>query len=154
MRAEMRTTMRAKKMKMTKILLALNLTIFAALFLAVNPGLAHTDQAPSVGHRDHAPITSHGGDHSQKIPGTDNGMKCTGCSLKYKDKAAWVKEQPLAKVGDFVKCPVSGAIFEVKEDSKFIMHEGKKYYTCCGACALRAGKEPDKFVKTAKSSPL
>jgi hypothetical protein len=24
----------------------------------------------------------------------------------------------MAKVGDLVKCPVSGAIFEVKEDSK------------------------------------
>jgi YHS domain-containing protein len=43
--------------------------------------------------------------------------------------------QPGAKVGQTVYCPVSGAVFEVKESSRRVDLDGKPLYLCCEACA-------------------
>jgi hypothetical protein len=46
-----------------------------------------------------------------------------------------IVEQPGAKVGDLARCPVSGVIFEVKPDNPQVTLNGKRYFTCCAACA-------------------
>ncbi len=43
--------------------------------------------------------------------------------------------QPGAKVGETVYCPVSGAVFQVKESSRRAELDGKPLYLCCEACA-------------------
>ena len=43
--------------------------------------------------------------------------------------------QPGAAVGGLVYCPVSGAVFKVKEDSAKRTASGKTLYFCCEACA-------------------
>jgi hypothetical protein len=94
-------------------------------------GLAAHDQGQ------HSPLAHANARNDGALP----GEKCTGCSMKHKDKAAWVKPQPGAKVGDFVRCPVSGSIFDVKPDSPSVTIDGKTIYTCCAPCAKRFKRE-------------
>jgi hypothetical protein len=43
--------------------------------------------------------------------------------------------QPSAKIGDFTRCPVSGALFRVTEATPRREHDGKSLYMCCTSCA-------------------
>lgn len=53
---------------------------------------------------------------------------------------------PIA-VGTKVKCPVTGEDFTVKESTKQIVHDGKRYAFCCADCAPDFKKDPAKYAK-------
>jgi copper chaperone CopZ/YHS domain-containing protein len=62
----------------------------------------------------------------------------TGCSegvCGMRGRHAQAVAQPGAKIGDTVYCPVSGAVFVVKESSQKAVVSGKTLYLCCAACA-------------------
>lgn len=54
--------------------------------------------------------------------------------------------QPGAKVGQTVYCPVSGAVFEVKESSQRAELDGKPLYLCCDACARYFAENRDRVL--------
>lgn len=43
--------------------------------------------------------------------------------------------QPGAKPGDYTRCPVSGAVFQVTEQRQRREYGGHTLFFCCGACA-------------------
>lgn len=51
------------------------------------------------------------------------------------------------KVGDKIKCPVSGEEFTVAEGSPKASYEGRDYYFCCASCAESFKADPKKYVK-------
>jgi|SRR5688572_2159375 len=57
-----------------------------------------------------------------------------------------VVAQSKAHAGDFTKCPVSGVVFHVTQESTKIQHEGKSAFTCCGTCAELFKAEPAAYV--------
>ena len=52
-----------------------------------------------------------------------------------------------ASSGDITKCPVSGAIYIVKDDSPTLSHDGKNFHSCCTTCADIFKTNPERFVK-------
>ena len=66
------------------------------------------------------------------------------CGTRGRDSRAIV--QPGAKVGQYVYCPVSGAVFEVKESHQHAEVNGKPLYFCCEACARYFGQNRDRVV--------
>ena len=52
-----------------------------------------------------------------------------------------------AEVGDITMCPVSGAIYKVKEDSPTLEHGGETFHSCCDGCAKKFKEDPDRFYK-------
>lgn len=54
--------------------------------------------------------------------------------------------QPGAKVGQTVYCPVSGAVFQVKESSPRAELDGKPLYLCCDACARHFAANRDRVL--------
>lgn len=50
-----------------------------------------------------------------------------------------------ARVGDITMCPVSGAVYEVKENSPVLEHNGITYHACCGGCAEKFKEDPERF---------
>jgi hypothetical protein len=55
------------------------------------------------------------------------------CGTRGRDARAVV--QPGAKVGQYVYCPVSGAVFQVKDSSVRADLGGRPLYVCCEGCA-------------------
>lgn len=55
------------------------------------------------------------------------------CGTRGRDPRAVV--QPGAKVGQHVYCPVSGAVFQVKQSHHHADVNGKLLYFCCEGCA-------------------
>jgi hypothetical protein len=51
-----------------------------------------------------------------------------------------------AKSGDITKCPVSSAIYLVKDDSPALTHNGKSFHSCCKTCASIFETDPDRFI--------
>jgi hypothetical protein len=43
--------------------------------------------------------------------------------------------QPNAKVGDFTRCPVSGAAFRITEVTSRREYRGRSVFLCCNGCA-------------------
>lgn len=54
---------------------------------------------------------------------------------------------PAVKVGDTIKCPVSGEEFTVADNSPKVTHEGRDYYFCCASCAESFKADPKKYIK-------
>jgi len=54
--------------------------------------------------------------------------------------------QPGAKLGQYVYCPVSGAVFQVKESSRTAGLDGKPLYLCCEACARYFAENRDRVL--------
>ena len=52
-----------------------------------------------------------------------------------------------AEVGDITMCPVSGAIYEVKESSPTLEHDGETFHSCCQGCAKKFKEDPARFYK-------
>ena len=52
-----------------------------------------------------------------------------------------------AKIGDITQCPVSGAIYKVKENSPVLTYEGHEFFACCEGCAEKFKENPSRFVK-------
>lgn len=69
------------------------------------------------------------------------------CASKQAYDVSKIKKQTLAKIGDLVRCPVSGVVFEVRADSESTHYQGKNYYTCCASCAKKFSLDPEKFSK-------
>ena len=57
-----------------------------------------------------------------------------------------VMDQAQAKIGDLTKCPVSGVVFRVTENSPRVAYQDRKFYTCCGSCARLFEAGPEQFV--------
>lgn len=69
-----------------------------------------------------------------------------GCGASSDYAAADIKPQRTAKVGDLVRCPISGVVFEIHAESPKIMHENRTYRTCCQSCAGVYANEPHKAI--------
>jgi peptide-methionine (R)-S-oxide reductase len=52
-----------------------------------------------------------------------------------------------AKVGDRIKCPVSGTMMTVSADTPSASINGKEYYVCSRTCGETLKKEPDNYLK-------
>ena len=50
---------------------------------------------------------------------------------------AQVVDQPGATSGQLVRCPISGVIFQITDESPSVEWNGKPYYACCAGCAER-----------------
>ena len=57
------------------------------------------------------------------------------CGLHSARERKLAKSQPGLGVGDVAFCPVSGAVFRVKEDSPQRIARGRQLWFCCEACA-------------------
>ncbi len=55
--------------------------------------------------------------------------------------------QPGVAIGGATHCPVSGALFEVTEDSPSKVFEGETYYFCCGACVAYFNERPRTVIE-------
>lgn len=60
-------------------------------------------------------------------------LVCTACATKLAYEEKDVVPAGKAKVGDLSRCPMSGVVFEVKQDSP----KTDRGYTCCGACKAK-----------------
>ena len=66
------------------------------------------------------------------------------CGTRGRDSRALV--QPGAKVGQYVYCPVSGAVFQVKESHHHADVNGKALYFCCEGCARYFAQNQDRIM--------
>ena len=73
-------------------------------------------------------------------------MSCARKADTYAE--ADIVSQPGAKVGDLVRCPVSGVVFAVTKDHTQVDVGGKPYFTCCGTCGEKLKEDPKRFVAT------
>lgn len=60
---------------------------------------------------------------------------------------------PDGKPAELVVDPVCGMKTRVERDSPFATYAGHTYYFCCAPCRERFVKDPEKFVKSAKTAP-
>ncbi len=67
------------------------------------------------------------------------------CAAKDADESK-VVAQSKAHIGDYTKCPVSGVVIHVTNESPQIHYEGKSAYTCCETCAQIFNESPAKFA--------
>jgi hypothetical protein len=74
-----------------------------------------------------------------------------GCAAEEGYDPADVVAQPGAEPGDLARCPVSGVVFRVHEESPQVVVHGHALYTCCGGCAERLRAEPARFVVVDRS---
>lgn len=76
-----------------------------------------------------------------------------GCELSCATKLAYEEKdviaQPGAKIGDFTRCPVSGAVFVVSDRSSRRQVDGKDVFVCCESCAQRFQLDPAFFMARA-----
>lgn len=73
----------------------------------------------------------------------------TGCSegvCGRRGRSADAVAQPGARVGQTVYCPVSGAVFQVKDSSPRADVGGKTIYLCCEACARYFAQNRDRIL--------
>jgi hypothetical protein len=74
-----------------------------------------------------------------------NGCSEGVCGRRGRNPQAVV--QPGAKPGQTVYCPVSGAVFEVKESSPRADLNGEPLYLCCEACARYFAQHRDRVLR-------
>ncbi len=53
---------------------------------------------------------------------------------------------PELKVGQTTTCPVMKTKFTVKENQKYAVVDGKKYYVCCPDCIDKIKDNPKKYL--------
>jgi len=70
------------------------------------------------------------------------------CATKLPFDEAEVAPQPGAIVGRLTRCPVSGVVFVVSEESVSVFHAGQDYYLCCSGCENKFKQNPTRFIKT------
>jgi YHS domain-containing protein len=51
-----------------------------------------------------------------------------------------------AKLGDLTRCPVSGVVFQLDNETPRIEHAGQDYWLCCDGCAERFQQNPARFA--------
>ena len=72
-----------------------------------------------------------------------------GCSegvCGMRGRNAQAVAQPGAQVGQYVYCPVSGAVFQVKDTSQRVDVKGKTLYLCCEGCARYFAQHRDRVL--------
>lgn len=69
-----------------------------------------------------------------------------GCGFNEPYEESEVVSQPGASVGDLARCPVSDAVFRVRDDQPTVEHAGSSFYVCCSSCAERFAEEPARFA--------
>ncbi|PYQ52967.1 MAG: hypothetical protein DMF78_10150 [Acidobacteria bacterium] len=73
----------------------------------------------------------------------------TGCSegvCGTRGRNAQAVAQPGARPGQYVYCPVSGAVFRIKDSSPRADVHGKTVYLCCDACARYFAQNRDRVL--------
>jgi hypothetical protein len=50
-----------------------------------------------------------------------------------------------AKSGDLTRCPVSGVVFRVSDQSPRVEHAGQSVRVCCEGCAEKFREQPSRF---------
>jgi YHS domain-containing protein len=83
-----------------------------------------------------APSFAHDGDHH---PPSNHAQKGD-----HKDAPRSFDKQPA--VGTWARCPVSGDIFKVGEETEFATYQGRVYAFCCDECKPDFVKDPAKFA--------
>ncbi len=73
----------------------------------------------------------------------DCHKSCAGAAYEGEYAESDIVEMKDAKVGSLVRCPMSGVVFQVTENSPKQEIDGKTVFTCCGNCSakLEAAKE-------------
>ncbi len=66
------------------------------------------------------------------------------CGMRGRNPQAVV--QPGAKIGDLTYCPVSGAVFRIKESSQRVDVHGKTLYLCCEGCARYIAQNQERVL--------
>ncbi len=86
---------------------------------------------------------------------------CSGDCRNYDTKMSWVCEMSCAaknyekdkvvsnstaKPGELTKCPISGVVFTVNENSGIVKRGDFTYHTCCGTCANMYTEDSSKYA--------
>lgn len=80
----------------------------------------------------------------QPVDPAFNGCSEGVCGRRGRDPRAIV--QPGAKPGQYAYCPVSGAVFLIKDSSPRVEVNGKPIYLCCEACARYFAENRDRVL--------
>ena len=80
----------------------------------------------------------------QPVDPAFNGCSEGVCGRRGRDPRAIV--QPGAKPGQCTYCPVSGAVFLIKDSSPRAEVNGKPIYLCCEACARYFAENRDRVL--------
>jgi YHS domain-containing protein len=80
-----------------------------------------------------------------------NGCSEGFCGTRGRNSRAIV--QPGAKPGDYVYCPVSGAVFQVQESSRRADLAGQTLYVCCEACARYFAQNRERVMELRGMAP-
>jgi len=68
------------------------------------------------------------------------------CAAKVPYRQDQIVSQPGARPGDLARCPVSGVVFAVHQESPTFTVRGKTYRTCCETCVTKLRKNPARFL--------
>ncbi len=72
------------------------------------------------------------------------GCSDGGCGIRGRNARAVV--QPGARPGQYVYCPVSGAVFQIKDSTLQVDVHGKTLYLCCSGCARYFAENRDQIL--------
>jgi len=89
-----------------------------------------------------APAFAHGDEKKEPAGHHDVGEHAKGA--EHSDAPRSFPARP--EVGTWAKCPVSGDVFKVAKDTKFVTHEGRVYAMCCAECGPDFEKNPSKYA--------
>ncbi|GEM_PF-2178885 len=125
------------------------------------------DGAAQIGDVTMCPVTNSAFTISADSPKAEIDGKtyyfcCKGCVDKFKaDPAKYLNAKPASssesassalpndgtrQVGEVTKCPVTGKLFTVANDSPKADLDGKTYYFCCGGCVDKFKANPAKYL--------
>ena len=83
-----------------------------------------------------APVLAHGDEHHAPSNHAKHGQ--------HADAPRSFDKQPPA--GTWAKCPVSGDVFKVSEETQFATYNGRVYAFCCDECKPDFVKNPEKYA--------
>jgi YHS domain-containing protein len=99
-----------------------------------------------AGH-DHAGHDHAGHDHGGDAPIDHNQDEMENVLEEGEYNPDDLVAQPGAEVGDITRCPVSGEVFLVTEDTTFLDHEGQDVFFCCSSCIRRFQRDPVRYLE-------
>ena len=67
------------------------------------------------------------------------------CAAKDVDPSK-VVAQSLAKIGNYTKCPISGVVFSITDESSKVNYKGKTAFICCATCSQLFDQSPAEYV--------
>ncbi|WP_394831461.1 hypothetical protein LVJ94_33605 [Pendulispora rubella] len=68
------------------------------------------------------------------------------CGMNAADVSDRIVLQPKAKQGDYTRCPVSGAVFQIAPETQRRVHDNRTAFFCCEACARYFEKHADAVI--------